>query len=139
MRKKKAFLLRSHNVTVAIIVGAAVALAISLALGMGVAKLFEVGSVPENDMVSIFFVRALSVIVGCLVGTFICDKRALLIIGGISGMYLAFTLAIGGVILDGALCNLLPGVLSVLSGTASAMIIKLKPQRGRRKTLKLLH
>ena len=116
-------------------IGIGITVSISVAFLALISHLILQGSISgEKSGIYIIATRIISVLLGCLVGAQICDKKPLPIIMTIRGGYLFLILSIGVVIYDGSFQKVLIGIMSIFAGCAIACMIKLKTQNKRRYT-----
>lgn len=121
---------RKASSALSVAVGTVVAVGISLAMTCGITSLILRGNMGMNGVsVALFAVRALSVLVGCLVGTGLYKEKMLIVLGAVAGGYLLLITATGVLIFDGSVKHLLIGVLSVALGGGVACFIRLSVQK----------
>ncbi len=119
---------RSAATSIGIGVGGAVA--VSALLSMGLSSLVINGAIQETTTSRyIFAIRALSVLIGGLLGAGIAKGKYLPVIGLTTLGYLIVLLGVGIAMYDGSFQNFGAGIVSVLAGGIIACILKLKPQR----------
>ena len=135
--KKSRIASKNKSIIACIGIGLATSILISLILTIVTASLIQKGSITESEKISVFLVRLVSVMVGSLVGTGLQGKKALPVIGVISGCYYICLLIVGLLVLNGSLISPWQGLLSTTVGGAVACVIKLKPQNTRKKTMRL--
>ena len=125
------------SITSGILAGTALSLIISLLVTGWMTSLALNGRIGMEQMdVVIFFVRALSVMVGALLATGLYKERMLMTVGITVGCYMLCIVALGILAFDATATNLFGGLLSVTSGGAAACIIRLSAQKKVRYTRK---
>jgi len=118
---------------IGILLGVGIAIIISLLLTWLQTSLTLRGSIPlENAGIFTFIIRTVSVFAGSLIGTVITEGKGLSVIGIITGIYLFLLIVLGILLYDGLFHGLLLGVVSVLIGGILVVLIKLKPQKRRK-------
>ena len=121
---------RKFSTAASVIVGVVTAVTISLALTGGMTSFVLEGNIGINGVdIAIFFIRALSVLVGCLVGTGLYKEKMLMIIGVVAGCYLLLITALGVIVFDGSVKRFASGALSVVAGGAGGCLIRLSAQK----------
>ena len=111
--------------------------AVSIVLMIGLTSLIEKGVVVENRNIGVFVIRLVAIVAGGLLGTGFLKGKILPAVIAISSAYFVFLLLSGVVFLDGSLHNVWQGILSVAVGTVIVLIVKLKPQKIRRKAIRV--
>ena len=128
---------RKCSITTSVIIGVAAAATISLLLTGGMTSLVLKGNMGSDGVnIAIFFVRALSVLIGCLIGTGLYKEKMLMIVGVIAGCYLLLITALGVVVFDGSVKYFFGGTLSVAAGGAGGCLIRLSAQKKPRYTIR---
>lgn len=118
---------RSH--TSAIVTGVVIASALSLLLTALIANLILNGQLSEKiTTAAIFVVRAISLLVGALIGGFVLKQNYLKLVGFITVGYFVVLTGTSIVFYDGSFKNFLLGVVSVLIGGVAALLILQAPK-----------
>lgn len=126
-----------QSTTSAIAIGLAVTLVVSILLSAGLTSLVINGNLNENSVrISVFVIRTISVLLGGLVGASLSKGKYLPIVGIIALIYAIVLIGFGIIFYDGSFQNFGFGMLSMIIGGALACIIKLKPLRKPRRTVK---
>ena len=118
-------------------IGTLVSLIISVLLSVVLTSLIGKGSLNENQLLDVFLIRMIAVLIGGILGAEISNQKPLPVIGVISAAYLLVLLAIGILLFNGSIRNFGISVLSVFAGMIGALVIKLKPQRIRKKATRI--
>lgn len=122
-----------HSVVTVIGIGAAIAVVLSAVLSALLTSLVINGSIGESQTgIGIFIIRAISVLLGGLVGAGLSKEKYLLTVGIIALSYLLVLLGLGITLYDGSFKNFGSGVISTLIGALAAYLILMRP-RGKRK------
>ena len=120
----------SRKTMTGIVIGTTLAAIVSFLLTMGLTSLIMKGSVPENaPNVYVFFIRSISVLLGCLAATVLVKEKNLQTIGIVTAAYLLIMLGCGIIFYDGSFHNFGIGLLSATIGGGIACIIKIIPQK----------
>ncbi len=115
-------------------IGIGIAMILSVMLSAGATSLVMKGSIQESAFsIFAFFVRAIAILVGALIGTQLIKEKCLLTIGIIALGYLILLLALGIVVYDGSFRGFGMGVISVITGGAIGCIVRLKSQNRSRR------
>ena len=115
------------SAALAIIVGTLTTCLISFLLTIALTGLVMNGYIEKNETdVFVFFIRAISVMIGSLLASALSKEKILLTIGLTTGIYLMILLLLGFIFYNNAFRNFGAGVISALVGGACASIIKLK-------------
>ena len=135
MKSKTQLKMKGNKSTIySALIGAAVALLLSLLLSAGATSLAIRGSIAESGYnFSVFMIRAISVFLGALVGTWLSKEKYLLIIGIIAAVYTVVLISLGIVIYDDSFQNFGMGLLSVLLGGAAGFALKIKGVTGHKR------
>lgn len=136
MKKKHAIKDRNQSIVTCIGIGLVASVIISLILIIAVTSLIQKGKLNENGNLGVFIIRTVAALIGSLLGAGLSQKKVLPVIGSIAGGYFFVLLSVGLLFLDGSFSNVWQGLVSVVIGGALACIIKLKPQRSRRKKVR---
>lgn len=127
---------RSH--TTSIITGVVIALVLSFLLTALIGDLILKGHLGENiASASIFVIRAVSVLVGALIGGLLLKQNYLKLVGFITAGYFIVLIGIGIVFYDGSFKSFLLGIASVLAGGVAALLILQMPRSNVHKRKKL--
>ena len=119
-----------YSTAFSIIAGLAASVGISFVITGGMTSLVLNGSIGAEKLDAvIFFVRALSVLVGGLLGASLRKSNMLLTIGSIACAYLIFITALGIIAFDGSVKHLAGGALSVAAGGVAGCLIRLSAQK----------
>ena len=137
MKKSYPSVTNGRNIFICIAVGFVVSVVISLLLITGLTSLIQTGKIDEHRLNAVFITRTLATLLGCLVGTRICNQKTLVTITSISSVYLFMLILLGVIIFDKSICNLLSGASSVIIGAIIALLIKLKAPRPSAKGLRI--
>lgn len=130
MRKLRATPKGGCSTIVSISAGIIAALIISTLLSAGLTSLTVNGKVKEEITgIYIFIIRALSVLIGSLLGTGLEKGKYLPVISAVTLGYLLVLLGFGITVYNGSFQNFGGGIVSILSGSVIACLIKLKPQK----------
>lgn len=123
--------------TSAIVTGVVIALVLSLLLTALIVNLILNGQLSEKiTPAAIFVVRAISLLVGALIGGFILKQNYLKLVGFITAGYFAVLTGTGIVFYDGSFKNFLLGVVSVLIGGIASLLILQAPKSNMHKRKK---
>ena len=126
-----------QSTTSAIVIGLAVTLVVSILLSAGLTSLIINENLSENAIrISVIVIRTISVLLGGLVGSSLSKGKYLPVIGIIMLIYAIVLIGFGIIFYDGSFQNFGFGMLSMIIGGALACIIKLKPLRKPRRTVK---
>lgn len=118
----------SRSLSSAIVSGIGIALLLSVLLTALLASFILNGRLGENSVsVSIFVVRAISLLAGALIGAKILKHGYLKVVGFVALGYLLALIGTGIIFYDGSFKHFLPGVISVLTGGLIALVVLLKP------------
>ena len=128
----------NSTMTMGVLIGTVVSLLMSFVLVSVTANLITGNKIPEESARWIvFFTRAISVLVGVMIGTGLTKEKLLITVGAILGSYLLFLMGLGIVIYNGSFQNFWTGILSVLIGGAAGWLIRLKLQNKPRRARKM--
>lgn len=133
MGKQHIIAKRSCSLTKSAFIGILCAILVSALLTAGLAGLTINGNLNETmSKAGVFLTRAVSVLLGALLGTGLGKSKYLQIIGIVVLGYLLLLIGIGIIMFDGSFQKFVLGVISVMTGGAAACLIRLKPQKTRR-------
>lgn len=136
MKKSYLSMGKDKNLTICIGMGLLISLVISVILTIGLTSLIQNGKLSESGEMPAFIIRVIATLAGGLLGAGLSTKKFLPVIGAISAGYLLVLLGMGIILFDGSIHKLWLGILSVAIGAMIAILIKLKPQTTRKKTLR---
>ena len=128
---------KKRNMVTCVGIGTLVSLIISVLLSVVLTSLIGKGSLNENQLLDVFLIRMIAVLIGGILGAEISNQKPLPVIGVISAAYLLVLLAIGILLFNGTIRNFGISTLSVFAGMICALVIKLKPQRIRKKATRI--
>ena len=137
MKRTHLSIVKNMNIAICITAGLLAALFVSIILTIGLTSMIEKGKISGDGIFGSFLVRSIATVVGGLLSAGLSDKKLLLTIITTSAAYLLILLGIGIILFDGSFCNLWMGVFSVALGAVIALLIKLKPQTNRKKSVRI--
>jgi len=132
----KAFKSTSKNFSPAlgISIGIGVAMILTILLSAGLTSLVLNGKFSEESArICVFIIRAVSVLLGCLVSSALIKEKVLLTVGGSALGYLAILLGFGIIMFDMSFQNFGMGLLSVVTGSLISYLIRIKPLGSKKK------
>ena len=121
----------------AIVIGVLIASVISILLTVLVANLVLNGHLEENSTAAvIFIIRAISLLIGALIGASLLKQNYLKLVGFITAGYLILLTGTGIVFYSGNLKSFISGAASVLIGGVATLLILQTPRGNRIKRKK---
>ena len=117
------------SIVTAIVIGVLIALVLSTAFIALISSLIQWGNLEENHTSPIVFLcRAVSLLIGSLIGSLISKEKHLMRVGATALGYLLILFAIGIVFFDGSFRSCLSGVASIVFAGVIAIVLL---QRGK--------
>lgn len=124
----------AKSTAVCVVIGVLVAFVISLLFSAGLTSLVSRESLKEYAVGgALFAVRAVSTLIGVLVGTGLCKEKQLPTSAMVTAGYLLLLIGWGIALYDGAFQRIWMGVLSVLLGGAAGLLFRIKSKINPRK------
>lgn len=137
MKRNKLQTSKTGTLASAIAAGVIAASLLSVLLTALLTNLALNGSLGENSISAfVFLVRAISVLLGSLIGGMVLKRKFLLQVGLTALSYLVVLLAAGIVFYDGSFKRFLSGAASVLTGGVAALLILQRPKIKRHRSVK---
>lgn len=118
------------SLSTGIVLGTGAAILISILLTAVLTSIVLNGRIGESGVNNyVFVIRAVSVLVGCMISTILINNKHLLVIGLTALGYLIIIIGWAIVLYNGSFHSFASGLVSVLLGAVGASIIKLKPPK----------
>jgi len=136
MKKTRGIEKNNKSIVVCVFMGLLATVLVSLIMSVIITGMIQKGTLSENGNIGVFTTRVIATMMGSLLGAAMTRKNILFVIGVIAAGYYIVLLVLGLLFFDGSLDNVWQGFVSIIIGGCIACLIKLKPQRTRRKHIR---